>query len=84
VLICEYKPSLVAMLVALEALSGPSSRIYRVAVLFPDIGSSPYVLRVGLFRYANETPYQDNEANARELQLPRALTIHHYRRMTNG
>lgn len=70
----EYKRCAVAVAVAFSGSRYPASRLCRIRLLFPDIGS-PRVLELGILRYQGERSIVVPEATDEELHLPEGLTI---------
>jgi len=75
-LIVQMRPVAVGMSAAFKQFKGVNSRICRLSVLFPDIGSQPVALEVGFLRYWGESSVVKPEATEQELSLLPGLTIH--------
>lgn len=74
-LIAEWKPIAVMIALAFGRKASPTKRIYRVRVLFPDLGAVPVLHQIGLARYPGEKSLVKPDATDEELALPGGLTI---------
>lgn len=73
-MIVAFRPSVVAVAVALGRYTGREARICGIEVLFPDIGKRHRLYRIGFLRYRGEPSLVAPEATEQELSLQPGLT----------